>query len=476
MANYIKQLTRESFVYGLSGIISKFMFIFFVPIYTRIFTPEDYGVMSLINITMAVISIFVVLALDNSAHRWYWENEDIEDRKITISSWAWCQVCVSLVSAGFIIAFSNSLGQLLIGRNDAETYFRLVAITLPLNVLGIVAINWLRMQRRPWATITLTLSTTLFNILITLLLVVILRWGLVGVFTAQVVTAAIGTLIALCLLRKWIDPRKFQWKRLKSMLNYSFPLIMASLAYWMVNLSGFYFVQYFSSTSEVGLYQVGSTIASVMALATGAFQQAWGPFAMSIHKKTEAKQVYANVLQIYIWVACFLSATLTLFSPELLSHFTTEEYAGASRIIGILAFSHVMIGLSYIAAVGPAIVKTNIPYGLALAVAAGVTIGLNYFLVPHFGKEGSAFSTFIAQAFVPLYVFYCSQKLYPIPYRFKNVLVAVTLSLTLVFIGNIWQIDNIILGIAIKIFLLSLFFSAFIIIKMKNSEDRIGVR
>jgi O-antigen/teichoic acid export membrane protein len=460
MLSYLKQLALESLVYGLSGIISRFLAIFLVPIYTRIFTPEDYGVMSLVTTTMGLVSIFVVLALDSSAERWYWDTEDTDDRKTTLASWAWCQIVVSLVFTALLFILSDWLGQELVHRSDGGVYFRLAAIALPLSVLGTVVTNWLRMQRRPWATMSFSLGTSLFNILLTILLVVILRWGLISVFLAQVATAVLSTAIAAVLLKDWVDPRKFQWLRLKVMLKYALPLIPAALAYWIVNLSGRYFVQFFSSTSEVGLYHVGSTVASVVALVTGAFQLAWGPFAMSIHKQPEAKRVYSNVLLAYLWITCFISTALALFAPEILRFLTTEAYVGASRVVGLLAFNYVLIGLSYIAAIGPIIVKTTKPYGLAVIIAAGLTIGLNFLLVPYWGKEGSALATLIAQAIVPIYVFYRSQKLYPIPYRFGPAAGIFALALLLMFIGQVWSFSNPFLETGLKALLVLLFFPA----------------
>jgi len=458
MLRYLKQLASESFIYGLSGVISSFFAIFLVPFYTRIFSPEDYGVMSLITTTITLISIFVVLALDNSAHRWYWDKEDNEDRKITLASWTWCQIAVSFGFSIFVFGLSNWLGQVLVHRNDAGLYFRLMALNLPLSVLGIVVTNWLRMQRRPWATMIFSGGTSLLNILLTIFLVLFLRLGITGVYLAQVITATVGSIIGALLMRNWVDPRKFQWLRLKAMLNYAIPLIPAALAYWIVNLSDRYFIQLFSTTSEVGLYQVGNALASVVALATGAFQKAWGPFALSIHKQTEAIHVYANVLLAYIVLTCFLSTALSLFATELLSFFTTKAYIGANRIVGILAYSYVMIGLSYIANVGSSIVKTTKTYGLAVTVAAGLTIGLNFLLVPSYGKEGSAIATLIAQAFVPFFVFYRSQKLYPIPYRFGPAFGFLGLSLTIAIFGQNIVTGNIILQLCFKFLFLSLLF------------------
>ncbi len=466
MVKYLRQLASESLVYGLAGIIGRFISIFLVPIYTRIFTPEDYGVISLVGTTMALATIFIVLALDNSAHRWYWDTESIEDRKSTLASWAWCQSAVSLIFALLVYVEADWLGRIIVGRADAGVYFRLTALTLPLTVLGSVTTNWLRMQRRPWATMGFALGSSLITILLTIMFVVVLRWGVQGVYVAQLITAGAATVAAAMLMQDWISPFRFQLSRLSEMLRFALPLIPAGLAFWVVNFAGRYFVQLYATTGEVGLYQVGSSLAALVALVTGAFQQAWGPFAFSIHKRAEARQVYADVFLAYVWLTSAISVALALFAPEALRLIATDQYLGASTVVGILAFSYTMIGLGYIASVGLGIVKTTGPTGLAITIAAVVNIGLNVLLVPLWGKVGSAFATLLSQSVVPVYLFYRAQQVYYIPFRFGAALSILAISLGLILAGTWWPIERLWLSAATKLMLLALFVPLLFVLRL----------
>jgi O-antigen/teichoic acid export membrane protein len=117
-----KQLASESLVYGLSGVLSSFFIVFPRSLLYRVFSPEDYGVLSLVTTTMALLAILVVLALDNSAHRWYWDTEDLHERKVTLASWTWCQISISLAFGSLIFFLSPWLGRVLVGREDAVFY------------------------------------------------------------------------------------------------------------------------------------------------------------------------------------------------------------------------------------------------------------------------------------------------------------------------------------------------------------------
>jgi O-antigen/teichoic acid export membrane protein len=128
--------------------------------------------------------------------------------------------------------------------------------------------------------------------------------------------------------------------------------------------------------------------------------------------------VYADTFLLYLWGTCLLSVLLSLFSREILGVVTTNAYLGADRVIYILSFNYVLIGLNYIAVLGSTIMKSIKPYGIAILAAGILAILLNFLLVPRYGKEGAAMATLLSQLFVPVFVFYRSQKDYPIPYRF----------------------------------------------------------
>jgi len=471
MKTRLRAIASDSMVYGLSGIISRFISIFLVPIYTRLFSPEDYGVMSLVGSFIAVVSIFVVLGLDNSAHRWYWDTEDENDRRRTIASWAWCQFGVSSICCLVIFFAADFIGQEVVGRADAGGYFRIAALTLPLTVLGGVVSNWFRMQRRPWATTFYALGTTLLTVGLTLVFVVGLRWGLAGVYTAQAVALGVGSIVAAFLLRDWIAPRFIYGARLRQMLRFALPLIPAGLAYWVVGFSDRYFVQAYTNTAEVGLYSIGSALAAGVALVTGAFQQAWGPFALSIHQQSDARDTYASVFLFYLWLTGALCAGISLFSPEILHVLTTAEYAGASVVVGILALSYAMIGLTYIAGTGPSIARQTGPTGIAMVAAAVLNVVLNFAMVPHYGKIGSAVATLISQSVVPIYLFRRSQQLYPIPYRFTAGAVLFALTLSIIGIGIQIDAKNIWIAIAFKLALLSLFIPIVFLLKLATIQQ-----
>lgn len=426
MLKQLKQLGSDSLIYGLSGIVTRMIGIFLIPIYTRLFVPRDYGVINLLNTTFFLLGLLVVCALDTAAGRWFYDSKETADHKKTFGTWIWFQFILSITIALIVIVLSPYLTDRFFKEDGKPIYFILPAITMVTNMLPGIISNWYRVHRRPVATVVFSVSQTIVTIGLSILFVIILRWHITGVFAALTISSAIFSLVALQQMHGWLNVKYFSMARLKPMLKYALPFIPAAIAYWLLNSTDSYFLAFFKDKAEVGLFGIGASLAAGIALFTGAFQQAWGPFAFSIMNDDNAKEVYANVFLLFGYVMGLLAALLMLFAPEVLMLLTAPAYYAAAWVAGILGYNLVLIGFTYIASIGISIAKVTAPYGYAMLFATILTIILDVILIPKFGKEGSAIATVAAQFIVPAFLFYKGQKVYPIPYKYAEVLMAMS--------------------------------------------------
>ena len=466
MLKQLKQLGSDSVIYGLSGVVTRMIGIFLIPIYTRLFVPKDYGVINLINTTFFLLGLLVVCALDNSASRWFYDSKEEEDHKKTFGTWIWFQFILSATVAIIVIVLSPYLIQTFFNEDGKPIYFILPALTMITNMLPAVINNWYRVHRRPVATVVFSVSQTLVTIGLSVWFVIILRWHITGVFAALAISSAVFSLVALQQMHGWLNVKYFSKERLKPMLKYALPFIPAAIAYWLLNSTDSYFLAFFKDKAEVGLFGIGASVASGIVLFTGAFQQAWGPFAFSIMNDDNAKQVYAHVFLLYGYVMGFLAASLMLFAPEALMLLTAPAYHDAAWVAGILGYNLVLIGFTYIAVIGTSIAKITAPYGIAMLFATILTIILDIILIPKFGKEGSAIATVAAQIIVPAYLFYKGQKVYPIPYKYAEVLIVIISMAFVVVMVRFISFDSMALQIVVKI-ITALLLLAFVIVANK---------
>lgn len=234
------------------------------------------------------------------------------------------------------------------------------------------------------------------------------------------------------------------------MLKYAFPFIPAAIAYWLLNSTDSYFLVYFKNKAEVGIFGIGAYIASGISLFTGAFQQAWIPFAFSIMNEDNAKQVYATVFLLFGYAMGFLAALLMIFAPEILLVLTAPAYHDAAWVAGILGYNLVVIGFTSIASIGISIAKKPSSFGIAMMIATVVTIILDIILIPQYGKEGSAIATLAAQLIVPAWIFYKGNKVYPIPYKYTEVVLVMLLMAAIAVSVRFISFDGLLMQVIVK--------------------------
>lgn len=436
MKEYFKKLAGDGFIYGLSGVISRFISIFIIPVYTRYFPPEKFAVINLINVTFVAIGIFVVMGLDNSAALWYWDKDSLHERKRTFSSWFWflslgALLVVALTAAG------KSYWSSLILRDSLYGHLLLMAAgSFFFNVFSNVYTNWLKIQRKALQTVAFTLTTSLAAIGLAIYMVVWRKMGIEGVFLAQLMASMISFVYVLVAMRDWLHWKYFSSERLKEMLRFSLPLIPALVCTWLLSSAGVFFIQYFESKREVGLYQIGNTIATVMSLGTYAFINAWTPLAFSVQKKEDARHFYAGSFIVFVLYGSIILVALFLFIPEILYLFTTPEYYESALIAGLLSVNLLISSAVQIVSIGSAIAKNNKPYSKAVILGALLTVAGYGILVPLWGKVGCAIASILSTLLTVSLVYHYSQKLYFIPYEMKKVLWIAIISFT--FCGAIF--------------------------------------
>lgn len=456
LAANIKRLLSDSVIYGLSGVLTRFISVFLTPIYTRIYTPDDYGVISILTNGFILLSIILVFSLDASTGRWFYDTDSDDTRKKVINTWVWFYFFSSLLF-GTLLFFSADYLQnrFLPTQIEGAIFIQIIAICLPLTIWSTVAINVLRLEMEAKKSVALSLIQSLLLIGLNVFFVVILRLGLSGIYYAQLISCIILIPISYYFIRKWIgSPRWFDYSLFQGMFKFAVPFIPASLGYWMVNLSGVFFLNEFLDQKEVGLYQIGISIASVAGLATTAFQQAWSPFAYSIIHKPNAKQIFAISLQVYLLLVGMFCTFISVFSLEALKVLTTPDYYEATIVASILTFNSLLIGLGSISTLGATIEKKTTPVGLIYLLSSLVLIGLNFLLIPMIGKEGAALAVCISQLIIPVYMFWKSQQFYFIPYDFlKNAFIF--LVYVVVVIASYWiDKDSFLISVLLKLGLL----------------------
>jgi O-antigen/teichoic acid export membrane protein len=432
----LKRLGKHSLIYGLGGLVSRILGLLLLPLYTRYLTTSDYGkVETLIAFTL-VIGIVLRMGITSALFRFYFDSPEPSHRRLVLRTSFWFTMSMATLGLVAGLVLSPQISELLFGTPDDWELVAASVVNLWVNMNYEQLTSLFRLEERSTAFVSASLANILLTVAATLLLVVGLEAGPLGVIVGNFA----GTLVvygALVGYRREQLGLQFDRGLLREMNRFGVPLIPTALLLWVTNFSDRLFLVKLADTAEVGLYSVGVRIASAMVLLLTAFRLAWPAFAYSIEDDREARRTYAYVLTYLVLVTTWVATGLTLLSPWIVDWLTTPDFSSASRVVGPLAFAAVAFGGYIVVAIGVGRARRTQFNWVVTGAAAAVNVALNLILIPPYGMMGAAVATIAAYGTMFAGMSWWSQRIYRVPYQWRRVLTAALAGAALAVTGKL---------------------------------------
>jgi O-antigen/teichoic acid export membrane protein/glycosyltransferase involved in cell wall biosynthesis len=432
----LRRLGSQSLIYGLGGLVSRILAVLLLPLYVKYLQPSDYGHVETLLALTIVLTIILRAGIQTAFFRFWFDADDERShrRVLRTSFWYTMAAATAGLAAGLVLA--EPIAEFLFSDPDLANLVRAAFVSL-WAAMNYEQLTWVfRVEQRPVAYVCASLANIAITVAGTLLLVVVLEKGAIGVIAGNFS----GTLIVyLALLGYRREQLGFGFDRalFREMNRFGLPLVPSALFLWMTNFSDRFFLVKLSDAAEVGRYSVGVRIASAMVLLLTAFRTAWPAFAYSIRDDGEARRTYAYVLTYLVFVSTWLAVGLGLISPWLVSWLPNVAFAESSRVVGLLAFAAVAFAVYIVVSIGVGRIKrTQFMWAITLAGAA-VNLVLNLTLIPVYGMMGAAVATLAAFVVMAGGISWWSQRIYPVPYQWRRVLTASLAGVALVVAGKL---------------------------------------
>lgn len=391
----LRALARDSVVYGIGGLLGKGLTLLLLPLYTRLFTPSEFGVIEMLTVVIALFDAILAFGMD-SAQSYYFFREQPRGQA------AQAQVVTAILqfrllwgTAAFI-ALAALARWLTTPTFDRQLGFAWVAIALLASLIGQVAsqsAEIFRLLRRPWRFVTLTIAASAFAAAVTILLVLGPKLGvrsyLFGIVAGSSIAAAAG----------WYGARNFlTWKRWHSewwrpLIKFGAPLLPTGVIIYVLYNLDRWLITYYLGNSALGIYAVGSKCALLVAGVVSAFRLAWWPLAMTSLDTPSGLLFIKRVCALYVTVATAGLVLLALLSPTLVKILAAPEYHAAYPVISLLAWGSVAYGFLLVGTLG-IWKKERTSWNLPLmAGAVIINTVLGFLLVPRIGIVGAGIAT-----------------------------------------------------------------------------------
>lgn len=461
MATDIKTLSKNSFVYIIVEVMMKGIGFLLIPVYTRLLSPSDYGILAIVTSIASLLTVFYTLSLSSASSRFYFE--DPQNENYLKELWGTNITFVLIVSiclSTFLILKGDKIFSLFIG--DLPFY--------PYVLLGLVAISTMplfEMYQEVLRTKQIgkqyglqNLSRFVVNLLLSLFFVVILKLKAEGPLLANAITGIIlftYTAITFGRYIKW----GINFKILKNNLSYSLPLLPHSLTGFVMSMLDRLFINKFRSTADAGIYNIGFSFGIILNLVTAGINEAFAPYFIKIMKKGDKKDLNEinslslSIIGIYVVIAIIIS----LFAKEVIMLMTTKPFHDSWKVTPFIVFSNVFQGV-YRFFVAPLFFNlTGTKFvSLGTFISAVVNIGLLFYFIPRYGMIGAGIASLLVNLLVVIIIATIAYYVEPFDWNYKKI----TLITGLGLIGTFFILYSEAMGILFYHFYTKIFAGMFL--------------
>ena len=453
----LKRFFQDTVIYGIAAVLPRVINFLLVRVHTDALAADKYAVNSDFYIWAALFAVFLTFGMETAFFRFY-NTEKKKDGLVSTSFLS--MLFVSVVFICTIAIFFDFFQQFLDFENNSLRLKLFVGI-LALDTISMVPFAYLRVTNRPIRYAVIKLVNVGVIVVVNLLFLRYIPYFLKEgielplfiknvfsstttvnfIFIANILGSAISFLLLLPYLMKF--KLQFDVQLLKKILGYSWPIMVAGLAYVINENLDKFLIKRMIGDTEMGIYSACYKLAIFMNLYIMAFRLGAEPFFFNQSSKKNAKHTYALIMNYFIIIGALVFIGIVGYI-DILKYFINPNYWSALAIVPVILLANLFLGIYYNLAIWYKLTdKTR--YGMYFSIIGAIlTIALNLWLIPVIGIMASAYATLIAYGSMTIVSYLYGKKYYPINYNLQKIAVYLIASAVISFIsfnyfrGNFW--------------------------------------
>lgn len=384
--NY-KYLLKNIGFLMISQFASKFLSFFLVPLYTNILTPEEYGIYDLVATT---IYLLIPIATLNIGEAVIVFTLDKKNDKSQVLSLSLKYAMIGTFIGCFLSLLNNIIGLL----PELKSYWYYLPMLLFVNVISTDFSYFARGIDHVKDTAIGGTLTSFLTIILNIHFLVYMKIGIHGYFLANILGLFAQCIYLFFSCRLWqyfriVSNKKFEHE----MTEYSKPLILNTVAWWINGSLDKYIIIYFCSIADNGIYSVASKIPSIINVFQTIFNQAWTISAVKDFDSKDKNGFFSSTYKAYNCMMVLLCSLIIVFDKILARFLYSNDFYEAWEYVPWLTISIVFGALSgYLGGVFSAVKESKV-FAKSTIFGAATNLLLNVVLTPYYGPMGAAIGT-----------------------------------------------------------------------------------
>lgn len=443
-------LKKASFYYLIGTLFNKGISFLMVPVFTRIISVSDYGIVTTYNSWVGITMMFISLALYMGVRASFIDYKDKTNDFLSVIVTFTC-IYACLFSAVILIAAKL----LPINVNLSLICFCLVQ-AFASAIIENASMYCMMTYKYKIRTVLMILPNLVSTIVAIFLIMFVLKTDLyIGKIVATSSITLIIALIALVFIYKGSKVR-FNKEYVSYALKISVPLVLHGIALNILSQSDRTMITIIRNSTENGIYGLIYNFGMIATVITTAFDGIWIPYFTNRMNEQSYDDInlFANK---YVELMSAAMIGVVLIAPEIVKIMATEPYWEGISIIPPIVFSNYLIFLYTMYVNIEHYYKKTVFISLNTAIAAITNIVLNIYFIKKWGYVGAAYSTLISYILsLALHYNYArtlNKVLFPLKMYFLPGALVIMASIIFYIFINEWYIRWIIAILLMFIFL-----------------------
>jgi O-antigen/teichoic acid export membrane protein len=421
LKDQLKGLLKHGGIYGLGRILSRAVGFLMIPVYTRCLTPQDYGVIELIDLFLTVLGLMVANGINSSIFKFYYHYDDQAQKRRVVSTALITVTAVGLALTAGGLFLAGRVSHLLFDGGGYATYIRMAFITFLFNLMGDMPMGYLRARQKSVLYSAVSLSRLAFEVSLNIVLVVWLRMGIKGVLTTQLVSSMLfSTFLAVVTFRE--TGMGVSRELALKMLRFGVPLIPSNVGMFIINNGDRFFLKHFGTLDDVGVYSLGYKFGYMVSyLALQPFMLIWDAKMYEVAKQPDAERTYGRIFTYLVLLMCFAGLGMSLFIRPVIHLMTAPSFWPAASIVPLIVLAYVFQAFYYFFQVGLYLKGKTEQVGGIILLTGAATLALYWILIRSHFAMGAAVATALSFLLLSVLMLAVSQRAYRILYEWGRI-------------------------------------------------------
>jgi len=421
----IKRLGKETVIYGIGTIVSRYLNFLLVPFYSNVLSLKEYGILTNIYSYIALFYVIYYCGLD-AAYMKYASSKELGNEKQAFSAAHFMVYFLAILFSFVFFLFRNFLArQFLLDEHQARIIYYVMGI-LFFDSISVIPFASLRFHSRPLKFAVFKALNVIFNLTLNILLVWRFKLGIEGVFLAGLGASFLTWLILLPDILRQLAARLHR-KLWTSLLKFGLPFVPTRFSLAIMQVIDRPILLALAGVTTAGIYEANYKLGTSLLVLVSIFQLAWQPFVLKNADRPDAKILFGKVFTLLLMVGSTLLLILSLFMENLAKmslfgiHLLGQNYWRGLEIVPLILCASLFYAFFFNFSAGLWIEKKTHILPFLTGTGAAVNIFLNLLLIPKYEILGAAWATLVSYMLMDIGAIYFSQRVYRIQYEYKKI-------------------------------------------------------